>query len=186
MGVTEALKEKFPTSVLGGHSFRGDETIVIKREDIVRVCRFLRDEMDFNFLVDETAVDYLKYPEGAADATCRFEVVYHLYSLKTNARVRLKCPVPAEGAAIDSMVPLWTGANWLEREIYDMFGITFTGHPDLRRILMYDGFEGHPLRKDYPFRKRQPRVAYREVSDAPPPGGEVRTFTGKKNHNADH
>jgi len=174
MGVREKIKEMFPGSVLGGHSFRGDETVIIKREDILQVCRFLKQEMDFNFLMDETAVDYLKCPEGAWDKNARYEVVYHLYSLKTNARVRLKCPVPAEDPRIDSVASLWTGANWLEREVYDMFGITFTGHPDLRRILMYDGFDGHPLRKDYPFRKRQPRVAYREVPDAPTPGGEVR------------
>lgn len=180
MGVTETLKERFPASVLGGHSFRGDETVVVKREDIVRVCRFLRDEMGFNLLMDETAVDYLKYPEGAFDKNSRFEVVYHLYSLKTEARVRIKCPVPGEDPTIDSVVPIWTGANWLEREIYDMFGISFAEHPDLRRILMYDGFDGHPLRKDYPFRKRQPRVAYREVPDAPPPGGDVRTLSGGK------
>jgi len=181
MGVTESLKEKFSGSILGGHSFRGDETVVIKKEDVLQVCKFLRDEMGFNFLTDLTAMDFLNYPEGSSDKKARFEVVYHLYSLKANTRVRIKAPVQGESPKIDSVVPLWQAANWLEREVYDMLGISFTGHPDLRRILMYDGFEGHPLRKDYAFRKRQPRIGYRErVPGAPPPGGAVRELSGRK------
>ncbi len=178
MGVMDGLAGAHPASIIGQYTFRGEETVAIRRSDIREVCLFLRDRMDFNFLMDLTAVDYLNYPEGASDPAARFEVVYHLYSLKTNSRVRLKCPVPADDPSIDSVVPVWAGANWLEREVYDMYGITFTGHPDLRRILMYEGFEGHPLQKDYPFRKRQPRVAYRDgVPGLPPPGGAVRKPT---------
>jgi len=92
----------------------------------------------------------------------RFELVCHFYSTKHNYRLRLKCPIAGENPVVDSLTALWAGANWFEREAYDMFGIQFSGHPDLRRILMYDGFEGHPLRKDYPLRKRQPRIPHRD------------------------
>jgi NADH-quinone oxidoreductase subunit C len=90
--------------------------------------------------------------------TPRFEVVYHFLSLAQNRRLRVKVPVPEEDPQVPSLVSHWPGANWLEREAWDMFGILFQGHPDLRRILMYDEFEGHPLRKDYPYRKRQPLI----------------------------
>lgn len=146
------LREKFPGSVIETHSHRGDDTAVIKRVDIVDVCRFLRDDADlsYNFLMDLTAVDYLGKKE------LRFEVVYHFYSFKKNERVRIKAPVPESDPSIDSISSLWSVANWLERECWDMFGIRFNGHPDLRRILLYEEFEGHPLRKDYPVDKRQP------------------------------
>jgi NADH-quinone oxidoreductase subunit C/D len=115
--------------------------------------RFLRDDPDlrYDFLMDLTAVDYL-----AMGRTPRYEMVAHLYSLPHNQRVRLKTPVPDDDPRIDSLMPVWEGANWFEREVYDMFGIIFDGHPDLRRILLYQGFEGHPLRKDYPQDKEQP------------------------------
>ncbi len=146
------LREKFPNSVIETHSHRGDDTAVVKRVDIVEICVFLRDNPDlsFNFLMDLTAVDYL----GKKDL--RFEVVYHLYSLKNKQRVRIKAPLPEADPTIDSVTSLWSVANWLERECWDMFGIKFNGHPDLRRILLYEEFKGHPLRKDYPVDKRQP------------------------------
>lgn len=146
------LREKFPGSVIDTHSHRGDDTAVIKRVDIVDVCRFLRDDADlsYNFLMDLTAVDYLGKKE------LRFEVVYHFYSFKKNERVRIKAAVPESDPSIDSISSLWSVANWLERECWDMFGIRFNGHPDLRRILLYEEFEGYPLRKDYPVDKRQP------------------------------
>lgn len=147
------LNEKFPDSILKTNSFRGDDTAVVKREDILAICRFLRDDPDllFNFMMDLTAVDYLGH-------TPRFEMVYHLYSLTYNHRVRIKAGVPEADCFIDSITPIWIGADWFEREVYDLYGIHFKGHPDLRRILLYEGFEGHPLRKDYPLKKRQPLI----------------------------
>jgi NADH-quinone oxidoreductase subunit C len=113
----------------------------------------LRDDAGllYNFMMDLTAVDYLGREP-------RFEVVYHLYSLSFNRRVRLKAGVSESDCSIDSIVSVWIGANWFEREVYDLYGITFKGHPEMRRILLYEGFEGHPLRKDYPLKKRQPLI----------------------------
>ena len=123
------------------------------------IFRWLKEDpqLDFNFLADLTAVDYLD------KRTPRFEVVYHLYSLSKNHRLRVKIPVAGEDPVVDSLTPLWKGANWLEREVWDMFGIRFRGHPDLRRILLYEQFEGYPLRKDYPVNYRQPLVKEREL-----------------------
>jgi NADH-quinone oxidoreductase subunit C len=106
-------------------------------------------------LLDLTCVDY---PERAE----RFEMVYHLFSFTQNRRLRIKARLPEKQPAIDSLTSLWSNANWLEREVYDMFGVHFHGHPDLRRIFMYDSFEGFPLRKDYPLRKRQPLIPLRK------------------------
>jgi NADH-quinone oxidoreductase subunit C len=147
------LSTRFPDSVLETHSYRGDDTAIVKKEDILEICKFLRDdeELLFNFMMDLTAVDYLGREP-------RFEVVYHLYSLKFNRRVRIKAKVSDADCSIDSIVPIWISANWFEREAFDLYGITFKGHPELRRILLYEGFEGHPLRKDYPIKKRQPLI----------------------------
>ncbi|MBI5183529.1 MAG: NADH-quinone oxidoreductase subunit C [Nitrospinae bacterium] len=155
-GVTiKRLRDKFPDSIIESHSFRGDDTVIIKKEDIVEVCRFLRDEkgLAYNFMMDLTVVDYLNIREEP-----RFEVVYHLYSLEHNHRVRIKAPVSESDCSIDSIISLWIGANWFEREAYDMYGIIFKGHPDIRRILLYKEFKGHPLRKDYPVQGRQPLI----------------------------
>jgi NADH-quinone oxidoreductase subunit C len=117
------------------------------------VCRFLRDDPEcaFDLLVDVTAVDYFGRKP-------RFEVVYHLYSIEKNQRVRIKVPLEETDPKIASLVPVWPGADWLERETYDMYGIRFDGHPNLKRIYLYEEFEGHPLRKDYPKEKRQPLI----------------------------
>jgi|WetSurMetagenome_2_1015567.scaffolds.fasta_scaffold959994_1 NADH-quinone oxidoreductase subunit C len=151
--VLARLKEAFPSEVLATSDYRGDETAVIAREHIKAVCRFLRDEPDllFDMPTDLTAVDYLGQEP-------RFEVVYHLYSTTKRHRVRLKARVPEDDPTIDSVVELWPGFNWSEREAYDLYGIRFVGHPDLRRILLYPEFVGHPLRKDYPKEGRQPLV----------------------------
>ena len=153
--VTRTIKEKFPEYVTDSHAFRGDETVVIKREALLEVAGYLRDGLGFEFLMDLTAVDYPGREE-------RFEMVYHFFSLSANLRLRLKAPVGGQNPVIASLTPLWSGANWFEREVYDMFGIKFEGHPDLRRILMYDTFEGHPLRRDYSLDKRQPRLPHRD------------------------
>ncbi|PKM97888.1 MAG: NADH-quinone oxidoreductase subunit C [Elusimicrobia bacterium HGW-Elusimicrobia-3] len=151
----ETVRSKFPDAVLETHSFRGDETVAVKKEALADVAAFLRDELGFDMLMDLTAADYLPREP-------RYELVCHFYSTKHNYRLRLKCPVGGEQPALASLTPLWPGANWFEREVWDMYGIKFEGHPDLRRVLMYDGFEGHPLRKDYPLKKRQPRIAHRD------------------------
>ncbi|HHT9154879.1 MAG TPA: NADH-quinone oxidoreductase subunit C [Candidatus Tripitaka sp. YC43] len=168
------LRERFPASIIDTHSFRGDDTAVVKRVDVVDICRFLKESPDlsYNFLMDLTAVDYLQMgnsPLRSAQELAlsetkgqakegRFEVVYHLYSLRYNHRVRIKAPLTEADPTIDSLTPLWAVANWLERECWDMFGIRFDGHPDLKRILLYEQFEGHPLRKDYPLTGRQPLI----------------------------
>ncbi len=151
------LKQRFAPTILAAHAEHEDETVTVSRESWREVMQFLRDdpELRYNFLMDLTAVDYL-----TQGRTPRYEVVAHLYSLPHNQRVRLKAPVSDEDPRIDSLMPVWEGANWFEREVYDMFGLSFTDHPDLRRILLYEGFEGYPLRKDYPIDKEQPLVQH--------------------------
>ncbi len=137
------LKEKFPSAVQDVKEFRDEVTVTVSKENVVEICRFLKTELRYNLLTDVTAVDYLgKDP--------RFMVVYNLYSIPNKDRLRVKAAVGEDNTRIDSVVGVWNSANWLERETFDLFGITFVGHPDLRRILMTDDWEGHPLRKDYP------------------------------------
>ncbi len=156
----QRVQEKFSQEIIGTHAFRGDETIIVRPGALRAVAQFLKDtpELDFNFLMDLTAVDYLFYAGGRIQKEFRFEVVYHFYSLKTNQRLRVKVPVAEEAPEIDTLSDLWPSANWYEREVWDMFGIRFRGHPNLKRILMYEEFKGHALRKDYPFNKRQPLI----------------------------
>lgn len=138
------LRERFPETIVSTKSFRNETTILVKSDDTVRACRHLKEDPDlrYDFLSDLTAVDRLgEHP--------RFDVVYHLYSLQFKRRIRLKVQVE-EGEAVPSVTSVWSTADWHEREVFDMFGISFEGHPDLRRILMPEGWEGHPLRKDYP------------------------------------
>jgi NADH-quinone oxidoreductase subunit C len=153
--VTDTLKEKFPEKVRDISFPHGDESITIDRDALVDICRFLMGEpFALTMLLDLTCVDYI-------GEEMRFEMVYHLFSITNNNRLRIKVRLSEKDPAIDSLTPLWKNANWLEREVYDMFGIHFTGHPYLKRLFMYDGFEGHPLRKDYPLRKRQPMIPMR-------------------------
>ena len=164
------LQEKFAAKILDSHAFRGDDTIVISGAGLREFFRSLKEDpkLDFNFLTDITAVDYLGRKEP------RFEVVYHLHSLLLKHRLRVKVPVPEEDPVVESLTPLWKGANWLEQEVWDMFGIRFQGHPDLRRILLYEEFQGYPLRKDYPVNQCQPLVSEREVQG---------TFVDQRSHN---
>lgn len=138
------LREKFPSSVLEVVSFRGEVTIVIPKEEILSISKFLYSDPDlqYHLLTDLCGLDF--FPQ-----TPRFEVVYHLCSIKNNQRVRIRTRV-GENESIPSVESIWKVANWYEREAYDLFGILFENHPDLRRILLWDGFEGYPLRKDYP------------------------------------
>ncbi|HXV28629.1 MAG TPA: NADH-quinone oxidoreductase subunit C [bacterium] len=151
----EQLKQRWPEDVIELHDFRGDETAVIRRESLLRIADFIKRDpgFDMNVLTDLTAVDGL-----ALKTQPRFEVVYHFYSLPKNHRLRIKVPVEEGDAMVPSLTRIWPAADWFEREVWDMFGIRFEGHPNLKRILMYDEFTGHPLRKDYPYNKRQPLV----------------------------
>jgi NADH-quinone oxidoreductase subunit C len=152
--IIERIKELYASEVIDSHDFRGDQTVTMKKDCGNEFFQFLRDdsELAFNFLMDITAVDYLSKKDE------RFEVVYHFYSLKYNHRLRVKIPVSEEDCVAESITPFWKTANWYEREIWDMYGIKFRNHPNLRRILMYEEFKGHPLRKDYPINKRQPLI----------------------------
>jgi NADH-quinone oxidoreductase subunit C len=140
-------------AVRATHAKLGDATALVDKGRLVEVMRFLRDdpELRFEMLTDLTCVDYL-------GETPRFEMVYHLYSVAKNHRLRIKARVPEEACEIDTLCPLWASANWMEREVWDLYGVRFTGHPDLRRLLLYEEFQGHPLRKDYPKERRQPLV----------------------------
>jgi NADH-quinone oxidoreductase subunit C len=144
-----ALEAKFPGAVLEVLGSRGELYLRIASASLLDVCLYLRDEerWGFNFLAFVSGVDWLgKEP--------RFEVVYHLRSLRNNMRVGLKVDVPDETVALPSVSGIWKTADWLEREVFDLFGIRFTDHPDLRRIMMPDDWEGHPYRKDYPLEGR--------------------------------
>jgi NADH-quinone oxidoreductase subunit C len=156
--ILDEVRARFGGAVLDTHDHRGDHTAVVDRAALRDVLAFCRDAgaLAFDVLMDLTAVDYVKFP-GREDGP-RFEVVYHLYSLPHNHRLRLKVRVDEDDAVVPSAVPLWPIANWFEREVWDMFGIRFEGHPDLRRLLMYEEFVGHPLRKDYPINRRQPLI----------------------------
>jgi len=142
--VVTNLKGKFAASILEVVEFRGETTVVVKKEEIVAVSQFLKANEGFNFLTDLCGVDYL----GKKDD--RFMVVYHLYNMATHQRLRVKVAVPEQNAAVDSVASVWGTANWHERECWDLMGISFNNHPDLRRILMPADWVGHPLRKDYP------------------------------------
>ena len=154
--VLEKLKQTFPEKIKEISVQFGDESIIVDRDSLLDIAQFLRNEPHvYSILLDLTCVDY----KGQEP---RFEMVYHLYSLSNKQRLRIKARLAEKDLWIDSLTSLWKNANWLEREIYDMFGVHFKGHPDLRRIFMYEGFEGYPLRKDYPLRKRQPRIPLRK------------------------
>jgi NADH-quinone oxidoreductase subunit C len=150
----EKLKERFGAAILAAESAHGEESIAIDRDRAPEILRALRDEpgFEFNALADLTAVDRL-------DRNPRFDLVYQLNSLARGHRLRVKIGIDGADPWAHSAIEIWKAADWLERECFDMFGIVFKGHPDLRRILLYDSFEGHPLRKDYPYQKRQPIVA---------------------------
>jgi len=139
------LKERVPGAVRSVAEFRGDTTVTVRREDIVRVAQALRDdpELAFDMVIDVLGVDMYRPEE-------RFEVVYNLYSLKHREYLRLKVLLDEQDPTVPTVTGVWPGANWHERETYDMFGIVFTGHPDLRRLYLPEEFEYHPLRKDFP------------------------------------
>jgi NADH-quinone oxidoreductase subunit C len=182
----QAVKDRFPEAVQGSHTYRDDATVILSRESLLDVARTLKDDPTFqmNFLMDLTAVDVSAFGTKASPAffassgvavrpspeipdpdpwpgppgPARFVVVYHFFSLPLKHRLRLEVPVEEADPEVDSLTSLWGGADWLEREVWDMFGIRFRGHQNLKRLLMYEEFVGHPLRKDYEVRRRQPLI----------------------------
>jgi NADH-quinone oxidoreductase subunit C len=143
------VQEHFGADIVSSRLFRGEKTIIVKKHNIAAICMLLRDspETNYNYLSDMTCVDRLEF---MADDEPRFEVLYNMYSMSTFGRLRVKAQVDEDDAVIDTVEGVWPCANWLEREIYDMFGISFNNHSDQRRLLMPDDWVGHPLRKDYP------------------------------------
>ena len=178
--VVRILEEQFSDAIVETHSQFGDDTVVVDPARWKEIARFLRDDsrLSMDHFIDLTAVDYL------GRRTPRFEVVLHLRSQDKAHRIRVKARIDAEAGdpgngdpgngppRIDSLVEVWAGADWFERECYDMFGVDFVGHPDQRRILMYEEFEGYPLRKDYDASRTQPLVQYRDGLDKLPPFGK--------------
>ncbi len=170
--VFKIVKEAFPSKRFRGTEFRGQSTLIVEPGDLHEVLAFLKgnSKTSFNFLSDVGGVDYLGYP---AKTIGRFAVVYNLLSFERDDRFFVKTfldpSLPTDGIAndpalvLDSVCDLWAGAEWMEREVFDMFGIRFRNHPDLRRILLWEDYPGHPLRKDYPLRGRGEREQYRVV-----------------------
>jgi NADH-quinone oxidoreductase subunit C len=166
------LRERFGGVVLSGSEFRGEHTVVVPARFILGVCNHCRNSLGFDFLVDVCSIDN-------PDRDPRFEVVYHVYSYPSGVHLRLKCAVPDDAPEVDSVACLWPTAAWHEREAYDMMGIRFRGHPDLRRILMWEGYPYFPLRKEFPLGGRpseMPDVAFTGV--APLEGGPFVTKPG--------
>jgi NADH-quinone oxidoreductase subunit C len=182
----QAVQERFPEAVKGSHAYRGDATVILSREFLLPVARALKEDPAFQmqFLMDLTAVDFSEFGKKPSPAffassgvavrpspempdqepwpgppgPARFVIVYHFFSLSLKHRLRVEVPVEEDDPEVESMTSLWASADWFEREVWDMFGIRFRGHPNLKRLLMYEEFVGHPLRKDYAVNKRQPLI----------------------------
>jgi len=158
--VLVSLSKSFGEKIQNKTEFRGETTFTTAASDLREIARFCRDELSFDYLIDITSID--NFGEEP-----RFEIVYELYSMPLAVHLRLKLKVPEEPVAIDTISDIWPTANWHEREIYDMMGIKFNGHPDLRRILMWDGYPFFPLRKDFPLEglpSEMPDVAFTKVT----------------------
>jgi NADH-quinone oxidoreductase subunit C len=154
------LVESFGDRIGDKTQFRGETSYTITAKDLREIAKFCRDKLLFDYLIDVTSID--NFGEEP-----RFEIVYHLYSMPHAVHLRLKLKVPEEAGAVDTVFDMWPTANWHEREIYDMMGIKFNGHPDLRRILMWDGYPFYPLRKDFPLEglaSEMPDVAFTKVT----------------------
>ena len=149
-----SIKSRFDTSIYKTDSLLNESTLFVKKDSFLQFCRSLKEEFGFTYLVDLTAVDYLDI------RSARYEMVYIFHRFgddyDENIRIIIKVELEEKELSIGSITPIWSAANWLEREVFDMFGIHFTGHPDLRRILMPEDYEPHPLRKDFDVRNRQP------------------------------
>ncbi|MCZ6645857.1 MAG: NADH-quinone oxidoreductase subunit C [SAR324 cluster bacterium] len=158
--LTALIKKDFPKLYLDSHAQHGDETVSIKRAGMLELFLFLKDDprCKFDMMIDLTAVDYL--PRSP-----RFEMVYHFKSSPLHHRLRVKIPLEESACQVDSIEPLWVAADWYERECWEMYGIDFQGHPNLKFLLRYEGFQGHPLRKDYDKLLMQPLVPMRPVAE---------------------
>ncbi|MES2705064.1 MAG: NADH-quinone oxidoreductase subunit C [Verrucomicrobiota bacterium] len=166
------LQEKFPAAVKSITEFRRETTVVLTLESLVPVMTYLKGELDYDLLLDLSSVDNMGEDP-------RYEVVYELYSLTGKSHLRVKVAVPEDDTRVATVSHLWPTADWHEREVYDMMGLTFTGHPDLRRILMWDGYPYFPLRKDFPLGGKPtevPDVAF--TGTAPLAGGPFVTSSG--------
>jgi NADH-quinone oxidoreductase subunit C len=155
-----SLTKSFASKIQNKTEFRGETTYAIAASDLREIAKFCRDELSFDYLLDITSID--NFSEEP-----RFEIVYHLYSMPLATHLRLKIKVPEQAGAVDTVSDIWPTANWHEREIYDMMGIKFNGHPDLRRILMWEGYPYFPLRKDFPLQglpSEMPDVAFTKVT----------------------
>jgi len=149
--IAKMIEEKFEGQVLGTAVYAGQVGVSIRKDRVRDICLYLRDEpfLSMDHLADLTAVDFSRYP---GDTGPRFEVVYNMISTVHRHRIRLKVRVPEDDPRVDTVSSVWQTANWHERETYDLMGIRFDGHPDLRRILLAEDWEGHPLRKEYPLK----------------------------------
>jgi NADH-quinone oxidoreductase subunit C len=161
-GIVAALQAKFGADRLTTSVFRDNRRLVVKPAHVFDLLKCLKEEHGFDMLFELTAADYLKYP----NATDRFGVVYGLSNTKNGERVYLRTFLNEPDLTLPSAFPLWKGADWLEREVFDMYGILFAGHPDLRRILLPDEFTSFPLRKDYPMRGRGERHNFPVITRA--------------------
>ena len=162
IGIAEQLSEKFPGFVLEINSHRDQVSVRVDRSPIVAMCHYLQHEHGMNHLSCLCGVDHLTRQTARSE---RFEVIYQLYSIHNRVALRLGARIPESDPCIDSIVPLWTGANWLERETYDLVGITFNNHPNLKRILTPDSWQGHPLRKEYPLRGETEWQGFTELKE---------------------
>ncbi|MEW4567177.1 NADH-quinone oxidoreductase subunit C [Tautonia sp. JC769] len=160
--IVEQLTERFVASVIRSSTFRGNLRVLVERSGLIEVLTFLKQEAGYAFLSELGGVDYLGYPERSEGA--RFEVHYVLLKQETSERIIIKVGVDDPDPSLPSAMPLWGGADWMEREVFDMYGIRFEGHPDLRRILMPDEFTSYPLRKDYPLRGRGERHNFPKIT----------------------
>ncbi|MCC6346529.1 MAG: NADH-quinone oxidoreductase subunit C [Nitrospirales bacterium] len=159
--IAEAIKDRYPAEVREIREFRGQVSVIVRKDGIKEMLKYLHEtpEFYFDFLQDLCGVDYLGRKEP------RFEVVYHLYSMRHKHMIRIRAEVPEDDCAVDSVVDIWQGANWHERECYDLLGVAFDGHPDLRRILLPEDWEGHPLRKDYPLQSDLGEMEWKEYKE---------------------
>jgi len=158
--VLDSFERSFGEKIQSKTEFRGETTFMIAASDLREIAKFCRNELSFDYLIDITSID--NFGEEP-----RFEIVYHLYSMPYGVDLRLKLKVAEESAVVDTVSDIWPTANWHEREAYDMMGIRFDGHPDLRRILMWEGYPYFPLRKDFPLEglpSEMPDVAFTKVT----------------------
>ncbi len=151
------IQSKLPNQTISAELNLGDVDVHVKSDNLFDFIKILKLDSDFKFnmLLNVTAVDWMDTKEN------RFEIVYHLLSTEKKSRIRIKSDLPESNPEVESVSGLWSGANFMEREVFDMYGIKFKNHPELKRILMYDEFVGHPLRKDYPLQAKQPRITLR-------------------------